>query len=317
MADQWPSFQSHPEQSPVPKSTHPTVTVTTYEDLLNRDPRWALSEGSRHFDEDSSVFKALREIARRLDELDIPYAVVGGMALFHHGLRRFTEDVDILVTKGNLKRIHQQLNGLGYLPPHSKSKYLRDTDLGVMIEFLTTGDFPGDGKPKPVAFPDPTAVSANAGGVHYVNLPTLIELKLASGMTAPSRRKDLADVQELIKVLQLSPVFAKQLNPYVAEMYLQLCREAGHRYVKSWRLKSLTADENPLPGWKAEQREAADQLQQMLDDGVVLETGGSSHVDRGLLVTTDAKIAEKYGMIEESEYWDDDPDETQDSETLQ
>jgi hypothetical protein len=31
------------------------------------------------------------------------------------------------------------------------------------------------------------------------NLPTLIELKLASGMTNAGRLKDLADVQELIK----------------------------------------------------------------------------------------------------------------------
>jgi hypothetical protein len=35
------------------------------------------------------------------------------MALFHHGLRRFTEDVDILVTKEGLKKIHAELAGLG------------------------------------------------------------------------------------------------------------------------------------------------------------------------------------------------------------
>src|SRR3954467_8803203 len=93
----------------------PTPGVPIYEDLLNRDPRWALSEGSRHFEEDSAVFKALHKVTQRLKSLGIPYAVVGGMALFRHGLRRFTEDVDILVTKPDLKKIHEELEGRGYL----------------------------------------------------------------------------------------------------------------------------------------------------------------------------------------------------------
>src|SRR5437868_6446122 len=118
-----------------------------YEERLARDPEWALSEGSKHFEEKSAVQLALHKIARRLDELQIPYAVAGGMALFRHGFRRFTEDVDVLVTSDGLKRIHQELEGLGYLPPFPGSKNLRDTDLGVRIEFLVSGQFPGDGRP--------------------------------------------------------------------------------------------------------------------------------------------------------------------------
>ena len=133
--------------------------LLTYEQRLGRDPRWALSEGSRHFEERSAVFDALRKITNRLNGMGIPYAVVGGLALFQHGLRRFTEDVDILVTKDDLRRIHKELEGRGYLPPYARSKHLRDTELGVRIEFFTTGEYPGDGKEKPVSFPDPTAVS--------------------------------------------------------------------------------------------------------------------------------------------------------------
>jgi hypothetical protein len=61
-----------------------------------------LSEGSRHFEEESAVFKALHNITQRLKSLGIPYAVVEDIALFRHGLRRFTEDIDILVTKEDL-----------------------------------------------------------------------------------------------------------------------------------------------------------------------------------------------------------------------
>ena len=148
------------------------------------------------------------------------------MALFHHGLRRFTEDVDILVTKAGLKEIHDELEDRGYLPPFTNSKHLRDTSLGVKIEFLTTGDFPGDGKPKPIAFADPADVSTESDGIRYVDLPTLVEMKLASGMTNPGRLKDLADVMELIKVLSLPSTFSEGLNPYVKGRFDELWANA-------------------------------------------------------------------------------------------
>jgi hypothetical protein len=91
---------------------------------------------------------------------------------------------------------------------------------------LTTGEYPGDGKAKPVSFPDPQAVSFEADGISYINLAELVELKLASGMTNPGRRKDLSDVQELIKALDLKADFSDQLDPYVRDEYSQLRTEA-------------------------------------------------------------------------------------------
>ena len=134
------------------------------------------------------------------------------MALFRHGLRRFTEDVDVLVTKEDLKTVHEKLAGLGYLPPFPNSKQLRDTENGVRIEFQMSADYPGDGKPKPQPFPI-RGVSFEADGISYVTLDKLVELKLASGMLSPGRLKDLADVMELIKVLGMPIEFAEQLTP--------------------------------------------------------------------------------------------------------
>jgi hypothetical protein len=200
------------------------MSIVTYEDRLNASSRWAFMEGSMHFEKGSSVHKTLTKIARRLEELRIPYAVVGGMAMFFHGFRRFTEDVDILVTRDALKRIHEELEGRGYVPPFGGSKNLRDAESGVKIEFLVTGGFPGDGQPKPVAFPDPTDVYTVIDDVRFVTLPKLIELKLASGMTHPLRGKDLVDIQELISTLQLDEKLAEELNPYVREKYLEIWR---------------------------------------------------------------------------------------------
>jgi hypothetical protein len=198
--------------------------MIVYEQRLNQDVWWAFQEGSMHFEKASAVHNALVKIARRLDELGIPYALAGGMALFFHGYRRFTEDVDILVTREGLVEIHARLEGLGYLPAFEGSKNLRDTESGVRIEFLLAGDYPGDGKPKPVAFPNPEGVSEVIEGVRCLRLPQLVELKLASG-TAPGRRKDLGDVQELIRLLSLPEDFALQLNAAVQDLYRELWQE--------------------------------------------------------------------------------------------
>ncbi len=196
--------------------------MVVYEQLLDRDPWWALKEGSMHFEKESAVHKTLLKITRRLEQLGIPYAVAGGMALFFHGYRRFTEDVDILVTREGLRLIHERLEGLGYVPPFAGSKNLRDAESGVRVAFLVAGDYPGDGQPKPVAFPDPAAAGVDIGGVHFLRLPTLVELKLASGMTNPRRAKDLVDVQELIDKLRLPESFAEELHPFVRDKYREI-----------------------------------------------------------------------------------------------
>jgi len=196
--------------------------MIAYEQQLDRDRRWALLEGSMHFEKESAVHKTLQRIVRKLEELGITYAIAGGMALFFHGFRRFTEDVDILVTREGLTAIHQHLVGAGYLPPFSGSKNLRDTDSGVRIEFLVAGDYPGDGKPKPVAFPDPAGVASEIDGIKCLGLPTLIEMKLASGMTNPRRGQDVVDVQRLIESMHLPADLSDQLNPFVRDKYREL-----------------------------------------------------------------------------------------------
>ncbi len=196
--------------------------MLTYEEQLNADAERAFREGSMHFEEQSSVHRTLRKICADLTKLRIPYSIVDGIALFFHGYRRFTEDVDLLVTSADLELLHLTLDGRGYLPPFEGSRSLRDTETGVRIEFLTTGAFPGDGRPKDVAFPDPTLSSIEINGLQFLKLEKLIELKLASGLSNPRRARDLADVQELIAVLRLSADVADQLDPSVREKYREL-----------------------------------------------------------------------------------------------
>jgi hypothetical protein len=128
-----------------------------------------------------------------------------------------------VLTPEGLEALHRELIGLGYVPAFAGAKKrLRSTRDGIIIEVMTTGEYPGDGKPKPVSIPDPSAASTEIDGVRFVTFEKLIELKLASGMTAPHRLKDLADVQELIKFRNLQKNFAEKLDPYVRDKYLEL-----------------------------------------------------------------------------------------------
>lgn len=198
--------------------------MMTYEAQLDADLDWALREGSMHFEGESAVHKTMRRIAQRLDELGIDYAIVGGMAMFLHGFRRFTEDVDILVTPDSLKRIHDEIEGRGFIRPFEKSKNLRDAETKVRIEFLVTGQYPGTGQPGPVSFPDPKQVNVVRDGLKVVNLEKLIELKLASSR-GEGRRKDLGDAQELIRVLRLPLEFRDNLDPTLRDLYEELWQE--------------------------------------------------------------------------------------------
>lgn len=175
-----------------------------------------------HFEKGSGVHQTLRKISRKLNELKIPYAVAGAMALFAHGFRRFSEDIQILVTPDGLKQIHDDLEGLGYVAPFEGSRNLRDAESGVRVEFLVSGEFPGDGKPKPVAFPNPEEASVEIEGIHFLDLPRLVELKLAPGMTNPLRLQDLADAQRLIQELDLPADFDLGLDPFVRSKYREL-----------------------------------------------------------------------------------------------
>lgn len=172
------------------------------------------------------VHQAALAITRRLDAAQIPYAVAGAMALGAHGYERVTADVDILLTPDGLAHLKDACLGRGYVEQFPGSRGLRDAENEVSIDVLLAGEFPGDGLPKPVAFPDPARVAVEGERFRILPIPTLVELKLASGMTAPHRLKDLADVLELIRAAELPAELADDLNPYVRDKYLELWRAA-------------------------------------------------------------------------------------------
>ena len=106
-------------------------------------------EATRFFMGESDVQHAADTMTRLLDENSIPYAIMGGLALNAYGYSHVTVDVDILLTRRGIaafKNIHPEL-----------------TENGVSIDVILAGEYPGDGLPKPVSFPDPASAAVRKG----------------------------------------------------------------------------------------------------------------------------------------------------------
>lgn len=178
---------------------------------------------------DSDVQRALRKLVATLDGAHIPYAIAGAMALNEYGYERVTKDVDVVLTRDGLAAFKAAALGLGYLERFPGSRGLRDTEHNVGIDILIAGDYPGDGKPKPVVFPDPTTVAQRSPRGAFVPLNILIELKLASGLSAPHRLKDLADVLELVRAANLPRELGDRLDASVRAKFFELWDAAQTR----------------------------------------------------------------------------------------
>jgi hypothetical protein len=194
----------------------PPAQITSADEILREVDEFFMKAGPVH--------ETLRKLAERLSKEKIEYAVIDGMALALHGFVRPTQDIDLLMTTEGLGSFHEQMVGRGYvLAFRGARKHFRDAETGVPIEIITAGEYPGDGKPKAIAFPDPSEISIEVGQYCVAGIEKLIELKLASAISAEHRRlRDMADVQQLIETLDLPLELKQSLDASVRSDYERL-----------------------------------------------------------------------------------------------
>lgn len=174
-----------------------------------------------------SIISTARKLGQQLDKHGIDYAIIGGFALNVHGFKRQTLDVDVLITKENLNEFIAKVVYNGFVPRfRGARKSFRDPVTNVGVDIITTGEFPGDGKEKNIAFPDPRTTNVNIGGLNIINIHTLINLKLASYMSMPQHRmKDRTDVSGLVKFLSMDESYAVNLHKDVVDEFLKIVEE--------------------------------------------------------------------------------------------
>lgn len=65
--------------------------------------------------------------------------------------------------------------------------------------------------------------------MNTISLQALLELKIASGITAPHRPRDLDDAIQLIRINGLPQNCSETINPYGAQKFVELWQAAQVR----------------------------------------------------------------------------------------
>src|SRR6266571_7980477 len=109
---------------------------------LISSPTKAYEEGLRFFMGEGVLNRTIQRVRQDLERAGIDYSVIGALALNQHGYRRFTEDIDLLMTNEGLHRFQEMLVGLGYRPAfEGATKKFRTTRENVPVEVVTTGEY--------------------------------------------------------------------------------------------------------------------------------------------------------------------------------
>lgn len=185
-----------------------------------------VQEMRRHYAHSRDIGLVLESLRRRLAEADIPFAVIGAIALQHYGYIRHTEDIDIVTTPQGLDKIHEVLVGRGIVPRGpGLRKRLRETEHVVNLDVITSGEHAGS-QESPIVYPPPDSDAfVESDGIRYPTLEWLISFKLASGMWG-NRTHDLGDVQRLIRLQGLDEAFANRLHADLRPPFLELLNKA-------------------------------------------------------------------------------------------
>jgi hypothetical protein len=179
-----------------------------------------MKEISMFFQGRDEVHKTMRRLAKRLEKANIPYVVVGGMAVFAHHYRRTTKDVDFLLTPEGFAEFQRLFVPKNYDSFPKRARRFIDKANKVTVDFLVTGHFPGSGKPGPISYPDPSDVNQTIEKIQVVNLPNLVQLKLVA-----RRYQDFADVVNLIRFNELDEGYLKKLHSSVHGDFIDCLEE--------------------------------------------------------------------------------------------
>jgi hypothetical protein len=175
----------------------------------------------------------LMEVVRRFHALsrsrELPYCVIGGMAVIRNGYARTTMDVDILTFKkdwGKLLPLQGEISSNG---PES----CVDKKTGVTIDIL----FADDDWHMPMGMPDPRKVGEydQELGACFIGLHALVQLKTAVYLSKLREQgedvasKDRSDVYELISrnLAKFSKEVIQAYDPAVKKHCMKAFETAG------------------------------------------------------------------------------------------
>lgn len=142
----------------------------------------------------SRLGKQLTDLAEMLGKIDVPYALVGGLALTPHHVVRATQDVDLLVDIDHADRIEAELLSAGY------KRLYRSTDVANYVRDDQRVDMLYASRPIARRLLITAKVfSSSLGDFPVVGLEGLIAFKLQGFVNDPRRTQDIEDIRALLK----------------------------------------------------------------------------------------------------------------------
>ena len=156
--------------------------------------------------------------------------VAGGWAVWRYGyLGRVTQDVDIVVPAGRIEELLRvaAVSGFDVLPASAGLwPKLHHKESNVDVDILPEGATPGTpSDPAPTVIPHPSRLGACGTQLTYIDLPGLIELKLAA-----ARARDESDVVELLRA---NPSQVDSIREHLARINDRYLRHFGELLARS------------------------------------------------------------------------------------
>ncbi len=183
-------------------------------------PKW---RGLLMLDDRGPVWETARATARALRGVRVPFCIVGGLAVYEHGYRRSTEDVDVLIEAKEQSPVRRAMNAAGLTWNTSRREFVGPGDTAVHVLFAGERIASSDVR---IRKPSPENVSV-IDGLPVIRLAPLIEMKLAVGLSVIRRtHRDLSDVVELIARNRLTKAFASKLHRSLRREFRRLVEVA-------------------------------------------------------------------------------------------
>ncbi len=160
--------------------------------------------------------RVVRALDHVLQAIGCEAVVGGGWAVWRHGyLGRVTQDIDIVLPAAKIDEFLRAAAVSGFQPlPVSPGRWpkVRHKETDVRVDILPEGATPGtQSKPAPTTIPHPAKIGAIGSSLKYIQLPALVELKLAAG-----RAQDEADV---IKLVQANRAQVDAIRQHLASVH--------------------------------------------------------------------------------------------------
>ena len=189
-----------------------------------------MSGGLRNVEEAAAVLAA---IVRAAEQGNLPFLLIGGLAVVEHGYGRTTDDMDLLIRRADRVAWVGLFAGIGYRPWQ---------DGGAFMQFESVA---GKGPPLDIMLTsDDTFSQLHAGAVRRTVLGVIVPLPSLSHLlalkfhairhTRGSRgMKDMGDIASLIEVNRVdvtTPEFRQLCDRYgTAELYDYCQRNYGRK----------------------------------------------------------------------------------------